>query len=236
MAITTANKLIANAYRVIGKNSDDRNLSKSKINEGLEVFNELLDSYFAEPYTIAYYKTVQFNLVVGQKSYEFSNEVTADVASNKIVSLKRVNIVDSNVRHPVTVEEDYIDWNVRRPTDLQRRPQQCYLQNENFKSFIIFDVLPDQPYECLVKIKVALSNVTLSTDLTQVPIYYTNFLKIALAKELHLVYPGSPWDAEHEKKFENAERNIKSMADKDLLQHASVSLTATHRYYGINPY
>jgi hypothetical protein len=236
MAITTANKLIAGSFRVIGRNSDDKNLSQSKINEALEILNELLDSYFSEPYLIAYYDEVQFNLVVGQKSYEFSNEVTADVTSNKIASLKHVNIIDSNVRHPISIEEDYIDWEVRKTTDVQRRPRLCYLQNENFKSFIIFDYLPDKAYVCKVKIKVALNNVTLNTDLTQIPIYYTNFLKIALAKELHLVYPGSIWDTEQQQKFERAEKNIKSMADKDLLQVTGVALTRTHRYYGINPY
>lgn len=236
MAITTANKLIASAFRVIGKNSDDRNLSKTKINEGLEVFNEMLDSYFSEPFLIAYYEEVQFNLVVGQKSYEFSNEITADVTSNKIASLKHVNIIDSNVRHPISIEEDYIDWEVRKTTNLQRRPSECYLQNENFKSFIIFDVLPDQTYLCKVKIKVALSNVVLNTDLTQVPIYCTNFLKHALGKQLHMIYPGSVWDADRQQELDKAEKNIKSMSDKDLLQVTGVALTETHRFYGINPY
>jgi hypothetical protein len=238
MAKTTVDWLLQRAYRIIGLNSNDRNLSGAKIQEGLDILNELLDSFFAEPDMIAYFDEVQFNLVTGQKSYEFSNEVTADVTSNKIAQLKSVNIIDSNTSYPMWVQKDFIDWEVRRVTDRQTRPSQCYLQNENFKSFLIFDVLPDKNYICKVKAKFALSNVALSTDLETVPIYYTKFLTLATGRELNSMYPGSIWNDKLEARYEKAKRNITQTSDDDLMQITNVGLSSTYRYrhWGINPY
>jgi hypothetical protein len=230
MAVISVNKLIERSYRVINKKSDDRNLSQTKINDGLEILNELLDSYFAEPYSIAYNNEVTFNLTVGQKSYEFSNEGTADVTSNKIAHLRKVNIISNNDRYPVSIKGDYIDWDRRRITDQSGRPLECYLQNANFKSFLIFNLLPNEAYECKVKAKFALSNVTLNTDLTEVPIYYTNYYILALAEQLHTLNPGSKWDTTIQSRLNKAEANVKSRSDKDLIQKTTTALTNNYEF------
>lgn len=238
MAIITVNDLIQRAYRVIGVKSDDRNLSDYESTEGLDVLNELLDSYFADPYLIAYDAEVQFNLVVGQKSYEFSQLGTADVTSNKITHLKKCVLEYSDVSYPVEITKDFIDWDKRRVITRQGRPYQCYLQNENFKSLLIFNILPEQPYVCKIKAKFALDNVSLNTDLEQVPVYYIRFLRYALARELSSSFPGAIWDQLREIRYSEALASIKSKSDKDLLQSASCAMISRTRnkYTGINPY
>lgn len=228
MSVTTtrtANELIEEAFKIIDIFSEERNLSGKRLKEGLDLLNALLSSYRSAPQLIAYDSTITFNLVAGQRQYEISEEVGADVTSNPLARLKFVTLEQDNLQHPVGIVPDNMFYARGIDLDAQRRPTQVFLQNDVLKSFLNFIIKPDFAYLCTVKAKFVLDDLTLNTDITTIPMYYTLYLSYALARLLHGRYAGSKWDAQDETAFNELKQDVMSVADIDLITETGVALT-----------
>lgn len=230
MALTTT-QLIQAAFKNIGVLSNDRNLSNDEIAEGLEQLNFLLTHFSAEPQLIAYRKVLEFPLVANQITYEISQEPSADVTSNRLVILNYINLRDSQIQYPVQIVPDAYYYNRRRVVNYIRRPTQVFLQNDIGKSFLTFLAAPDKSYDCTIKGKFVLDEVTLNTDFTEVPRYYYAFLELALARALNGKYPGSRWTPVQESEYESTRQSVMSVNDRDLLPETSKALNFNYYYY-----
>lgn len=221
----TANEIIEEAFKIIGIFSEERNLSGKRLKEGLDLLNGLLSSYRASTQLIAYDSIITFNLVVGQRQYEISEEVSADVNSNPLARLKFVTIENDNLQHPIGIVPDNYFYARGINLNLSRRPTQVFLQSENEKTFLNFLVKPDLTYLCTVKGKFVLDDLTLNTDITTIPRYYTLYLSSALARLLHPRYAGSKWDAVDETQYNELKEDVMSVADIDLITETGIALT-----------
>ncbi len=220
----TANEIIEGAFKIIGIFSEERNLSGKRLKEGLDVLNELLSTYRASAQLIAYDSTITFNLVVGQRQYEISEEISADVNSNPLVRLKFVTIENDNLQYPIQIAPDNLFYTNGINLNRSRRPTQVFLQQDNNASFLNFFVKPELAYLCTVKGKFVLDDLTLNTDITTIPRYYTLYLKSALGRLLHPNYDGSKWDAVDETQYTELKEDVMSVADIDLITETSVAL------------
>jgi hypothetical protein len=229
--MTSANDLIRGAYRKIGRASDDRNISQTKIKEGLHYLNLIFKSYLTNQFLIEYDETITFNLVVGQRDYVISKEAGSDVNENMIVSLKHVNLIKNNIRYPVEIVTDVYDFKTQRDISLSQRPKWVYLQNGINKSTLHFIVKPDLVYECVVKAKFGRNNILLTeinNDLREIPEGNYLFFEYQLAKIFHHNYPGSIWNAELEKTYQELKEEVEAASDIDVEIETSKAL----RFYG----
>lgn len=231
--MTSAAKIIQGAYRKIGKNSDDRNLGKSKLNEGLNYLNLLFQSYLTNTQLIEYDEEITFNLIIGQRSYIISKDSTPtpDVNENMIVKLKHVNLVNGNIRYPVEIVTDVYAYKTQRDTTITQRPKWVFLQNGINYSTLDFIIKPDLTYQCIVKAKFARNTILVSelnNELLEIPKGNYLFFEIQLAKILHLNYPGSVWNAELESHLIELMEDVQSAGDIDVAIETSKAL----RLYG----
>ena len=225
--VTTASIIIHNAFRKIGLNSSDRNLSGDKIQTGLNYLNALFRSYLTDTQIIAYNDVISFSLVVGQREYIISKEVGADVDNNMIVELKHVNLLFQNIRYPVQIVTDRYFYEVQRDQTLQLRPDNVFLQNGINKSTLNFIVKSDKTYTCEVKAKFFRNQVLMSeinNDLLEFPTGYDLFFEYELARILNDTYPGSVWTAKNEKIYLELKGNIESTSDIDVEIESSSAL------------
>jgi hypothetical protein len=228
--IRTANEIIEGAFKIIGIFSEERALEQGRTTEALDILNELLDSYANAPEKIAYNSEVPFNLVIDQQSYTFSEDISADVNTRKIVELKYVIIKDDNINYPIDILPDEFLLNRAHLTTVRGRPQRCFFQNENELSRITFFTLPDKTYACRIKAKSILENVALNDNLNEVPRSYHLFLKFALGRLLNSHYPGSTWTTTNESFYQNLLKDIKASSDLDLNTNSGISLLHRNEY------
>jgi hypothetical protein len=215
MATTTANKIIDNAYEIIGIKAEDRNLSGGQLAKGLELLNSLLDDFASSTELIAYDSLLTFPLVIGQTTYVIKTS-GGDVTSNQLAKLKYIILVDGDLQYPIAIVEDAIFYNSRRSLEIGGLPQQAFFQNGINESTIQFLRKPDKTYQCTVKGKFVLTNLTLNTTITNIPEYYNLFLQLSLGRILKGRYPGSTWDQTTEAEYTQRKNNLTSTSDTNL--------------------
>lgn len=229
--MTSAAQIIQGAYRKIGRNPDDRNLSDTKISEGLNYLNLLFKSYLTNTQLIEYDEEITFNLVVGQRDYVISKESGADVENNMIVKLKHVNLVQQNSRYPVDIVTDVYLFKVQTDTTITQRPKWVFLQKGINNSTLNFVVKSDDTYQCIVKAKFARNNILsteINDELREIPEGNYLFFEFQLAEILHYNYPGSVWTPELQSKLDALKEDVQSAGDIDLEIETSLAL----RFYG----
>lgn len=225
--MTSAASMIQGAFKKIGKNPDDRNLSDKKISEGLTYLNLLFQSYLTNTQLIEYDEEITFNLVVGQRDYVISKEIGADVSNNMIVKLKHVNLIQQNTRYPVDIVNDVYLFNVQTDTTVSQRPKWVFLQNGINKSTLNFIVKSDDTYQCIVKAKFARNTILvteLNDELLEIPQGNYLFFEFQLAEILHFAYPGSIWTPSLAAKLSELKEDVESAGDIDLEIETSLAL------------
>ncbi|GAF81165.1 unnamed protein product, partial [marine sediment metagenome] len=167
--------------------------------------------------------------------YTFSKAPGADVNSNRIVNLKFINIPDGDFSYPVIIQPDEYFFNRKRATDRSFRPEEAYFQdaldqaNNAEESKIIFFSKPDKTYQCTIKAKFVIDVVSLSQPLAEVPKYYFNFLKYALARSLNDIYPGTVWTDKKERKYIQLLTDITDASDINLETRTGIALKQNRR-------
>ena len=227
--------ILEGAYRIVGVKSDDRALSKNQIQEALALLNALLDEFASESLLIAYDDLLTFNLVDGQRDYIISQEAGADVTANKLVRLKYVWLVKDGIQYPINIVDDDYFYGRYVNLSIKARPNQVFLQNQVSKTTLTFLQIPDFAYECGIKGKFVLDNLTsLNTEITTLPKYYYLFLHFALAKLLNANLPGTVFSVQDEDQYKNRLKNLQSTNDIDLVTETLSTLNK--KYFGSTYY
>ena len=227
----TVNKLIEQAYKKAGLYTQDKIVQGYKVTEALDALNDVLDENSADSSYVAFYDVVTFPLVPGQSTYVVGTEVGDDVIHNRIVELKHMVLLTTGTRYPVEITSDYAYYSALYYESATGRPTTVFMTNSIGKTTLKFIVKPDIAYDCEMKVKSILSNLTLNTDITNVPPYYFQYLKYALAKELALEYMPENWTAHHEARFQRLEHHLRTMADIDTDLRVSSALIGRRQGY-----
>lgn len=231
MATVTPNIIIERAFRLIGIASDDRNLPGERVQEGFDLLNALVDEFSSESSMIPYETSLSFNMTAGQDVYEISNLGSADITSNPLVSLSFIRLEDLDIKFPIGIIESVTEWTNRKNVNLTGRPRQVYVTREVNKSFLNFREKPDKAYSTELFGKFILDNLSLSTDIPNLPPRYNLFLEYALARLLASRYPGSIWNDLSEKKYNEMLESASNSNDKELNVITSTALLQPNRRY-----
>jgi hypothetical protein len=214
----TANDIIVNAFHMIGEFSPDEIPSASEITKGLELLNEILDSFSSLGVYIPFIQRVTFTMTPGEGFYIFSTSpnVQADVISDNIVGLNFVNVIRNNTSYPLRIISRSQLYDSSFQQNLKSRPSYVILERSNEFSGLQFYPLPDFAYECEVRGKFVFDRVDLYSNLEGIPRNYFRFLRYCLARELLEYYPSGNWSQRAEMTYQRMMNDAKASNDVDM--------------------
>lgn len=237
--VRTTNDLIVNSMILLGELGVGEQADAFMLTTGLEITNALLDFFNADSIYIPFVTDINFTMVVGQADYTISNMVVANVTANRIVDLVYANYTvqpagSEPIIYPIKIISKAEFLNVVRVQNLNARPGFVVLNKQADESIVTFYPEPDQPYPCTLRAKVMIDSVAAYDDLSQLPPFYYEFLKYALARKLKAYYPSGNWPPENEEDYQNMYNTLKNANETDLTIRPSAIMVAPQPFYWPN--
>lgn len=234
----STNELIINSLYLIGELGVGETPDSFMLSSGLELINELIDKFSADSIYIPYLKELSFNMVAEQPTYSFSDIIPADVISNRIVDLSFANYTvpsaGQGIIYPLQIINKAQYYGVTRLLPLNTRPGFIFLDKQDVQSFVTLYPAPDQPYPCLLGVKVMINRLFANEDLTELPPFYYGFLKYCLARKFLGYYPSANWSEQSEQEYQDYYNIIKNANETDLTVRPSAILSRPEPFYWQN--
>ncbi len=234
----TTNELIINALYLTGELGVGETPDAFMLSSGLELLNELIDKFASDSIYIPYLKELSFNMVAEQATYTISDMVTADVTSDRIVDLSFANYTvpsaGQGIIYPLQIINKAQYYGVTRLLPLNTRPGFIFLDKQATESLVTLYPAPDQPYPCLLGVKVMINELVANEDLTELPPFYYGFLKYCLARKFLAYYPSANWSDTSEQEYQDYYSIIKNANETDLTIRPSAILSRPEPFYWQN--
>lgn len=236
--IKTVNELIINSLYLIGELGVGETPDSFMLSSGLELINELLAKFTAASIYIPYLTELSFDMVADQRTYSMSDILPADVSSNLIVDLSFANYTvpsaGQGIIPPLQIINKAQYYGVTRLTPLNTRPGYIFLDKQPLESFITLYPSPDQPYPCLLGVKLMLDSVIENQTLGALPPFYYGFLKYSLARKFLSIYPSANWPPTSEEEYQDYLNIIENANETDLTVRPSAILSRPEPFYWQN--
>ncbi len=234
----TTNELIINALYLTGELGVGEPADSFMLSSGLELINELIDKFASDSIYIPYLKELSFTMVANQASYTVSDMVVADVTSNRIVDLSFANYTvpsaGQGIIYPLQIINKAQYYGVTRLLPLNTRPGFIFLDKQATESIVTLYPAPDQPYPCLLGVKVMINQLAANEDLTELPPFYYGFMKYALARKFLAYYPSANWSETSEQEYQDYYNIIKNANETDVTVRPSAVLSRPEPFYWQN--
>lgn len=234
----TTNELIINSLYLLGELGVNETPDSFMLSTGLELINELLAKFTADSIYIPYLTEMSFNMVADQRTYSISNIIPADVNANRIVDLSFANYTvpsaGQGIIYPLQIINKAQYYGVTRLDPLNTRPGYIFLDKQPLESFITLYPSPDQPYPCLLGVKVMMDSVVANQSLQAIPPFYYGFLKYCLARKFRSYYPSGNWNETAEQEYEDYFNIIKNANETDVTVRPSAILSRPEPFYWQN--
>lgn len=234
----TTNELIINALYLTGELGVGEAPDAFMLSSGLELINELIDKFASDSIYIPYLKELSFTMVANQASYTISDMVAADVSSDRIVDLSFANYTvpsaGQGIIYPLQIINKAQYYGVTRLLPLNTRPGFIFLDKQATESIVTLYPAPDQPYPCLLGVKVMINELVANEDLTELPPFYYGFLKYCLARKFLAYYPSANWSETSEQEYQDYYNIIKNANETDLTVRPSAILSRPEPFYWQN--
>jgi len=236
--IRTTNELIINSLYLIGELGVGEVPDSFMLSSGLELLNELIDKFASDSIYIPFLKELSFTMVAHQPTYSISDMVPADVISNRIVDLSFANYTvpsaGQGIIYPLQIINKAQYYGVTRLLPLNTRPGFIFLDKQATESFVTLYPAPDQPYPCLLGVKVMINELVANEELTELPPFYYGFMKYALARKFLSYYPSGNWPQTSEDEYNDYYNTIKNANETDLTVRPSAILSRPEPFYWQN--
>ena len=234
----TTNELIINSLYLIGELGVGETPDSFMLSSGLELLNELIDKFSADSIYIPYLKELRFTMVAEQNTYSISDMVPADVVANRVVDLSFANYTvpsaGQGIIYPLQIINKAQYYGVTRLLPLNTRPGFIFLDKQATTSYVTLYPAPDQPYPCLLGVKVMINKLIANEDLTELPPFYYGFLKYCLARKFLAYYPSANWADTSEQEYQDYYTIIKNANETDLTVRPSAILSRPEPFYWQN--
>lgn len=234
----TVNELIINSLYLIGELGVGETPDSFMLSSGLDLTNELLTKFASDSIYIPFLKELSFNMVADQPTYSISDMVPADVISNRIVDLSFANYTvpsaGQGIIYPLQIINKAQYYGVTRLLPLNTRPGFIFLDKQATESFVTLYPAPDQPYPCLLGVKVMINELVANEELTELPPFYYGFMKYALARKFLSYYPSGNWPQTSEDEYNDYYNTIKNANETDLTVRPSAILSRPEPFYWQN--
>lgn len=236
--IRTTNELIINSLYLLGELGVGETPDSFMLSSGLELINELLDKFSNDSIYIPYLTELPFNMVSGQGTYTISDIITSDVDANRVIDLSFANYTvpsdQQGIIYPLQIISKAQYYNVTRLLPLQTRPGFIFLDKQALQSSVTLYPQPDQPYPCLLGVKLMLNSVIANQSLAELPPFYYGFLKYSLTRKFLGYYPSGNWSPENEEEYQDYYKIIKSANETDVTVRPTAILSRPEPFYWQN--
>jgi hypothetical protein len=234
----TTNDLIINSLYLLGELATNETPDAFMLASGLDIINELLEKFAADSIYIPYLTEVSFNMVAGQATYSISDMVTSDITQDRVVDLSFANYTvpsaGQGIIYPLQIINKAQYYGVTRLLPLQTRPGFIFLDKQPLQSFVTLYPQPDQPYPCLLGMKVMLNKLLANQSISELPPFYYGFMKYALARKFLSYYPSGNWPQTAEDEYQDYYNIIKNANETDLTIRPSAILSRPEPFYWQN--
>lgn len=203
----SATLLITRAYylsNVVARSFET--VSGDQVGDGLFLLNALLDFKASDTALIPYFKRTTLQLIQGQEDYFVPN----------LYQLETFTFNIGPVRYPMTENARTHYFGSGRVDNIQSIPFQWHLEREQGGSRIYVYYLPDANYVSNITGKYALTDVSLTTDLTSVyDTFYIEYLRYALAEYI-CQYNDIEFPADKKAMLTKIEKKLSYVSPPDL--------------------
>jgi hypothetical protein len=172
---------------------------------GLEILNQLIDSFSAAGVYIPFSTQIDFNMVINQDIYTISDITDSDINRDRLSEITYASfLLSGQMPTPIRVIDDASYFNDLRLNSMATMPAYVFLDNNPLESRIIFYPKPDQAYPITLITKSFLNKLGLFNIITQVPISFHRFFRMHLVREFVDFYPSVKWTQKMEDDYKDA--------------------------------
>lgn len=238
--VRTTDDVIINSLYLIGELGVGETPDAFMLSTGLDLINELLDSFASDSIYIPYLTTLNFNFIPGKDTYSISDIIlNPDISGDRIVDLTFANYTvptsgATQLVYPLRIINKATYFNIVRQTNLTTRPGFIFLNKQADESFITVYPVPDQAYACSIQVKSMINKLGDQDTLGELPPNYYGFLKYAMGERWLGYYPSGNWTPQSQQILDDYFETFKNANETDLTIRPSVVMTAPEPFYWPN--
>lgn len=213
----TVKEFLDDAYQLVSASSPTVPLKGNDTSKGMQFLNELLSSFSGTGLMITVDKEISTAVIAGQMFVTFAAS-GADVNQGRLANIENAWLVLTGVTYPLIAVSDHSFNEQYKYAPLNGLPIYAIIVDQIDQTRLQLYPAPSQEYTLFVYGKFELPEFTSETDvMSDLPKYFTRYLKLAVAKEL-AGYKGraSAWTEFLEKKLILAEDDMQSVSNMNL--------------------
>jgi hypothetical protein len=208
--------IIMRAFKRLSMFTALRDIPALRLQEGVDYLNIAIKNLNSSETLMPLLTPLSFNLTAQKNTYRLGASSTYDVFCTKPITIVYLNVFDGLRFYVCTkltaqlYNESYIN------NFIFIRPREFYTVEGTDYMDLIFYQLPDVAYQCNIEGKFAFLPVNASSDLSQFPDRYLNYLELRLARSLSAIYPSQAWTSLNEMEWKEAENAVTAKNSVDL--------------------
>lgn len=216
----TVKEFVNDAYQLVSANSPTVPLQGNDLSKGIQFMNELLQSYSGTGLLLTIAKQVDFVMSIGQQNVTFADAnyvPAADVQQGRLANLQNAWLLLDGVTYPLVDESRNVFLDSYKYDPQQGLPRFCIIyNNDDFTTMRVYPA-PSQAFTLSVYGKFELATFSSTDTMATLPLYYSRYLKFALAKDL-AAYKGraQAWTPFLEQMLKDAREDMESVSPINL--------------------
>lgn len=238
-----ARDIVRRAFDLLGLIGENEPMSGYQATTGLELLNDILDSFASGGYTIPVFTEFTFNMTAGVRKYKVLPDVSDvpqndEVLGNRLIELVTVQVKQGDIQYPVRINDLNSVETHDTVTNSQARPEVValtrWLDDGTTPvpySALSFYPFPDVGYETFVRAKAYLNYVDLEDSFTGVPASTHLYISYELAYNLLNFYESANWTPMKDAKYKELKANFEQGGDFDLTIQNTGVLQRKGRFY-----
>lgn len=187
MPTQTVREFLNDSYQLVSASSPNVGLHGNDQSKGLQFLNELLSYYSGTALMLTIAKQVDFVMSIGQREVTFADPSftpAADVQEGRLANLQNAWLTLDGVTYPLVDESRNVFLDSYKYDPQQGLPRFVIVYNNDDYTTMRVYPSPSQLYTLSVYGKFELSSLSLNGTMATLPLYYSRYLKLALAKDL----------------------------------------------------
>lgn len=216
----TVRDFIFQAYRLISAQNPTTPLHGDDQLLGIDVLNQLLNSYASTGLLITVAKTLNTTLTTGQETVTFGDSAytpTPDFTEGRLANVDNAWLELEGVTYPLQEISKGEFYGSYKYDPLQSLPVYIIVLPETEITTIRLYPAPSQPYEFYIRGKFQLTDLTSNDDMSSLPAYYYRYLLFAVARDIAM-YTGraEAWTPVLQQMYDEARMQMEAASEVNL--------------------